>query len=188
MVAGDSILIRAVEENDVDVIYKWRKCFDFKELYCFKTVFGTDDIMSEVVSDKKFPCDIYFMIVDKEYKNPIGECILSHIDYTNKTCLCSVYIGDEEMRDKGYGSEAIRLTLDFAFNELGLNRAGAWISSFNKYGMKCFKKCGFKVEGIMREGIYSDGRYHDMYFMGILKSEYNVACEGRDGQCSKENM
>jgi RimJ/RimL family protein N-acetyltransferase len=88
----------------------------------------------------------------------------------------------------GYGTEAMRLIMKFVFEDLNLNRLGLWVFDFNKRAIKSYKKCGMKVEGIMREGVFRDGKYHDVYFMGILKSEYEeMAKEGRE-ECSEAIM
>lgn len=187
MVVGDNVLIREVEEEDLNDINRWFSAFDFNELSCF-IIDSTGHGSVQTCGDDKFPDRLCFTVVENEDRKPVGECMLDGIDYVNKTCLCSVYIGDDEMRGRGYGSEAISLMLKFSFNELGLNRVGAWVPSYNNYAIKCFKKCGFKVEGIMREGLYKDGRYHDIYFMGILKSEYDDMTKEGSLKCSEENM
>jgi len=79
--------------------------------------------------------------------------------------------------------------MKYAFDDLNLNRIGTWVFDFNKGAIKCFKRCGMKVEGIMRDGVYRNGKYHDVYFMGVLKSEYlSMSKGGRNEECSGENL
>lgn len=173
MVYGEKVFLRPVELEDLDNIFNWSGDFEMNEMSSFSINFlNKDQLAYRVKESSNFKNTAEFAIVEKENKKIIGECILKDLDYTNKKCLCSIYIGDNENRDKGYGAEALKLMMRFAFYDLGLNRMGLWVFDFNKRAMRCFKKCGMKVEGIMRDGVYRDGRYHDVYFMGILKREY----------------
>lgn len=182
MFSGKSVLIRPVEREDLESIFNWSGDFEINETSSFSIDFpGKDEIAERLEKNIAGQVTVEFAIVEKESKKIIGECIIADLDYTNKKCLCSIYIGDAENRDKGYGTESLKLIMRFVFYDLGLNRMGLWVFDFNKRAMRCFKKCGMKVEGIMRDGVYRDGRYHDVYFMGILKNEYEeMASRGDD--------
>lgn len=182
MISGKNVLVRPVEREDLKDILDWSSDFEMKEISSFSINFLCKDEIAQRLEESGKSHEIYeFAIVNKESKKMIGECILKDLDYANKRCLCDIYIGDKESVDKGYGTEALKLIMKFAFSELGLNRIGLWVFDFNKRAMRCFKKCGMKVEGIMRDGVYRDGRYHDVYFMGILKGEYEeMASRGDD--------
>lgn len=188
MVIGENVIIRPVEVQDMPYILKWSHISDLQEQYGYTEDFTHyDDIKNRLDMSERFPESIYFTIADKEQKKPIGGCMLTDIDYANKNCICSLYIADESMRGKGLGVELTKHLIDFAFNELNLNRIGLYISDYNKRGLKCSKDCGFKVEGMMREGIYKYGRYHDIYYMGIIKSDYECAVKGGSKECQQEN-
>lgn len=191
MVVGENVLIRPVEQQDLPLILNWSRLYDLQQLFSFTTDFTHyDDIKNQLNTGnpKSFPDSFYFSVVEKDEKNTIGGCMLTEIDYANKNCLCSLYIGDEKMRSKGFGIEGVNLLLEFAFNRIDMNRVGCWVSDFNKHALKSFKKCGFKVEGIMREGAYRSGRYYDVYYMGILKSEYTGLKKGGSEGCSEASM
>ena len=44
--------------------------------------------------------------------------------------------------------------------------------SFNERALKCYKKCGFKEVGRIRQSKYINGRYYDSIVMDILKEEF----------------
>ena len=73
----------------------------------------------------------------------------------------------------GYGSEAIKLLLEFAFNQLNLNRIEIRVFSFNEQGIRCYKKCGFIEEGCLRQAVYIDGEYHDIIILSVLREEFD---------------
>ena len=77
----------------------------------------------------------------------IGTVGLEHIDHVNMTATLGIFIGDEKEREKGYGTEAIKLILDYGFNYLNLNNIKLDVIEFSERAIACYKKCGFKEYG-----------------------------------------
>lgn len=189
MIIGEKVFIRAVEEEDLPEMHKWSSDFEIIQLHDFKINFANFTTFTGKVRDEGSgrSC-IDLAIVEKETKKPVGRCMITDIDYPNKKCLCTLFIGDSDSREKGYGTEALQLTMKLVFGDLNLNRMGIWVFDFNKRAIKSYKRCGMKVEGIMREGVYRNGKFHDVYFMGILKSEYEEVAKGGSIECSEASM
>jgi RimJ/RimL family protein N-acetyltransferase len=53
------------------------------------------------------------------------------------------------------------------------------VYSFNERAIKSYEKCGFRVEGVLRQEIFRDGSYYDTIAMGILKDEFSKATDGK---------
>jgi RimJ/RimL family protein N-acetyltransferase len=173
MVVGDNVFLRPLQEGDLPEIYKWNNDFELKELFDSIIHFRSSECLKkDFEAHLGDTSTMEFTIVEKDTKKTVGRCTLYDVDFINRKCLCKLYIGDRESRDKGYGTESMLLLMKLVFHNLNLNRLGLWVFDFNKRAIKSYKKCGMKVEGIMREGIYRNGRYHDIYLMGILKQEY----------------
>ena len=81
-------------------------------------------------------------------------------------------IGEKDFWGRGYGTEALKLVVNYAFNRLNLHKIYAGINSSNKASIRAYQKVGFKVEGRKREERYIDGRYHDTMIMGLISNEY----------------
>ena len=62
--------------------------------------------------------------------------------------------------------------LRFAFDEMNLNRVSLHVFEFNERAIACYEKCGFKLEGRLREAHFADGKYSDELIMGILRHEF----------------
>ena len=75
--------------------------------------------------------------------------------------------------NRGYGTDAIETILKYAFNKMNLHKIELRVYEFNKRALKCYEKCGFKIEGVMREDLFRDGKYHNTIFMSILRSEFH---------------
>jgi len=102
----------------------------------------------------------------------IGHIALHRIRSIDRTAELGIVIGMRQHLNKGYGTEAIKVLLDFAFREMNLNRVSLTYKDFNLRGQKAYQKAGFQEEGRLREQVYNNGRYWDMVIMGILKKEY----------------
>ena len=113
-----------------------------------------------------------FVIAHKDTEEYIGQLDLVKIDWVNRKALIGIVIGNKEYQNNGYGTEAIGLLQDFAFNKLNLHKLELEVRAFNERAIKCYKKCGFVEEGRIRENFYADGKYTDTLYMGVLKDEY----------------
>ena len=102
----------------------------------------------------------------------IGFVALHDIEWNNQSCTFSIGIWDANYRDKGYGSEATGLALNYAFYELNLFRVGLDVIASNARAIRVYEKNGFREEGRLRQAVHRDGKRVDQIIMGILRDEY----------------
>jgi RimJ/RimL family protein N-acetyltransferase len=81
-------------------------------------------------------------------------------------------IGEREFWGKGYGTDAMRLILRYAFTELNLHRVSLALHEYNTRALRSYEKAGFRMEGRVRQEQMREGRRTDGLFMGILRSEW----------------
>jgi len=81
-------------------------------------------------------------------------------------------IGDRHYWGKGYGTDAMRLILRYAFQELNLNRVSLDVFSYNPRAIRSYEKAGFKHEGRQRNTLLREGSRADFLLMGILREEW----------------
>ena len=79
---------------------------------------------------------------------------------------------DPKMQHKGYGTEAIRIMLDMAFNKYEMHRVSIGVVGLNTDALEFYKKIGFKQEGILEEAYYYNNEYSDFIMMRILSHEW----------------
>jgi RimJ/RimL family protein N-acetyltransferase len=113
-----------------------------------------------------------FVIADLDSEAYIGQVNLDSIDWKNRVGRIGIVIGSIEHMGYGYGTEAMKLLIAFAFHEMNLNRLELEVYDFNERAYRCYLTCGFKEEGRLRERQYKNGRYSDVIQMGILRSEW----------------
>lgn len=125
----------------------------------------------EMRKDKKSYKDFFWAIDTKEGKH-IGGCGVNRMDGKNRVAMVGIYIGDRDYLGKGYGTDAMKVLLEFLFEEYNVNKVKLTVFGFNKRAIKSYEKCGFKTEALLRESVFRYGKYHDMISMAILKEEY----------------
>jgi RimJ/RimL family protein N-acetyltransferase len=101
----------------------------------------------------------------------IGNIKLDNFDWVNRTCELGLLLGDRSYWGKGVGTEVMRLTLRYAFDQLNMRKVVLAVYSNNPGAVKLYEKVGFQREGCLRAQIYSKGEYIDKYYMGIFSNE-----------------
>jgi RimJ/RimL family protein N-acetyltransferase len=113
-----------------------------------------------------------FTIYERATGRAIGNCGLHEVDLPNRRTLVGIMIGEPEARGRGYGTEAMRLLLDFAFTALGLHSVMLMVFEYNGAGLRCYEKVGFREVGRRRESRWYNGRFWDEIYMDILATEF----------------
>lgn len=80
---------------------------------------------------------------------------------------------DREEEGKGIMGRACRRLVDFAFDELGMNRIQIRCASANVRSAAIPKKLGFRLEGIQRQHIMRNGKIYDFMIFGLLRDEWH---------------
>jgi RimJ/RimL family protein N-acetyltransferase len=83
-------------------------------------------------------------------------------------------IVNPEYWGKGYGTEVTRLMLRYAFETLDLHRVHLRVTAYNHRGLRCYEKCGFRVEGVERHSFQVDGEWQNDVLMAILREEWEA--------------
>ncbi|MEZ4865827.1 MAG: GNAT family protein [Caldilineaceae bacterium] len=105
----------------------------------------------------------------------IGQCALFNFDHVARRCELGITIGDKAYWGRGYGTDAVRLLLDYAFRHHNLHRVALSVNSTNARAIGAYTRCGFVEEGRLRNHAWSDGQYIDLVQMGILRHEWEVS-------------
>ena len=110
-----------------------------------------------------------FAIETIQERRFIGKCGFIKINWKNRVGELAIMIGETQMHGKGYGTDAIRTLCQFGFDELNLHKIKATVFDFNEPALRCYEKCGFVREGLLKQEIYREGAYHDVVMMGLIK-------------------
>ena len=101
----------------------------------------------------------------------LGEVRLDGLDQHDRRARLAVGFYDPARLGMGLGRDTVRLVLAHAFGTLGLHRVGLRVAAANTRAIRCYRACGFVVEGREREAFPLDGAWHDDLIMGVLAAE-----------------
>ena len=99
----------------------------------------------------------------------IGKCGFTRVNWKNRLAELAILIGEKDYRGKGYGADAIEILCRFGFDEMNLHKIKAVVFSFNEAALRCYEKCGFEREGLLKQEMYREGAYHDVVVLGRIK-------------------
>lgn len=108
----------------------------------------------------------------------IGAGGLHGIDRIARAATLGIFIGNRDYWGRGYGSDAVALLLEFAFDQLNLHRVSLHVYDYNTRAIRAYERRGFVHEGRLRQAGFREGRYYDILVMGILDEEYRRARPG----------
>ncbi|SBT37409.1 GNAT family N-acetyltransferase [Micromonospora narathiwatensis] len=112
-------------------------------------------------------------VVDKATGSCVGEVVLNEWDGHNGNCNFRTLIGPGG-RDRGLGTEAVRLIVGYGFERLGLHRISLEVFAFNPRARRVYEKCGFVAEGTLRQVLRDGEDWVDATVMSILAPEWTV--------------
>lgn len=114
----------------------------------------------------------FFLLVDKQRNEPIGECGFHTWNTTHDRAELFYKIRNDDDKQKGFMTEALKAVLDFGFRELNLHRVEALVADWNTPSVKLLLRNGFKKEGTMREDYLYNGKYENSVCYSLLNWEW----------------
>ena len=115
---------------------------------------------------------IGFAIYELPHLRPIGVTNVRDFTTPRRTAEFGITIGQLDCRGKGYGTEATRLMLDFAFTVLGVHNVWLDTAGYNVAAIRAYEKAGFKAIGRRREAHRLGDRVYDVVLMDCLATEF----------------
>lgn len=107
----------------------------------------------------------------------VGESVINEIDWELRRANFRIAIFHPGERGRGIGSWAVRMTRDFAFEDLKLHRLELDVFSFNPRAERSYCKAGFQREGVLRDAILDGDAYADDILMAMLEDDWKAVKE-----------
>ncbi|PZS35987.1 MAG: GNAT family N-acetyltransferase [Pseudonocardiales bacterium] len=101
----------------------------------------------------------------------VGQCTLFHEDPLARHAEVGIALLSET-RGQGYGTAALRLSVEFGFTRRNLRRLHLCVLAGNAGAIAAYRKVGFIEEGRLRQHVWIRGHYDDEVRMGLLRSEW----------------
>lgn len=168
---GQRVRLAAPQPEDAALFAAWSTDDDYLRLL------DDDPIRPLPVGQYDFgsklePDDYYFHLRTCQDDTLIGFVALFNLKWRNQSAELAIAIGDPAYRGQGYGSDALRLILNYAFDELALHRVHLSVMAYNSAAIRAYERAGFVREGVQRQAVQRGGQRHDLVGYGILRSEW----------------
>lgn len=150
---GQNISLRAIEPEDIDILYKWENDTENWNVSNTQTPFSRFVLEQYIATAHQ---DIYnvkqlrLIICDGENK-PVGSIDLFDFDPNHLRAGIGILIAEKSDRKKGYASEALEILAEYCFLSLNLHQLYCNIGIDNEASVLLFQKNGFKISGIKKD-------------------------------------
>jgi len=185
MLQGEKVRLRPIERDDLPRFVRWFSDPEVRRhliLYMPPSMAQEEQWFERLQQRLARNEDVVLAIETLEGVH-IGNIGLHRINWKDRNAELGIVIGEKEYWDQGYGTDAIRTLLRVAFEEMNLHRVSLRVDADNARGIRCYQKCGFQKEGVLREIVFLEGAYRDQWIMSVLRPEWErqAVSEGENG-------
>ncbi len=175
MLQSSRLLLRALELDDLNATYlSWLNDPAVNRFLETRVLPQTlESLQAYWQAHRDDPSSPWFAICLLSEGHHIGNIKLGPIQWLHRSADLSLFIGERGCWGQGYASEAIALVRDWAFRELDLQKLNAGIYVGNLGSRRAFEKCGFELEGTLRQEVVSAGQRLDAWRLGLPRSHWS---------------
>lgn len=167
------LVMRAVEPEDAQFLADMLNDSEVRDaLGAYSLIYPTSKELEEkwIAESAKKSGEFHVLITAKKGGRPIGLIGVRELNERNGSGHLSIMI-ERRNWDKGFGTEAITGLLKFLFIQMNMHRIWLRVAEDNARALSCYKRCGFKVEGKLREDHFTRGDWRSSLIMSILADE-----------------
>lgn len=173
---GNLIRLRGIESEDWEYFYhadreETESARNVDEIWFPNTQARAQQWAEELAKRQMVENDEYTFVIETPAGVTVGTISTHAVHKRNGTFRYGLAIHPNHRR-KGYAAEAIRLVLNYYFNERRYQKVNAEVYSFNTPSIYLHERLGFTLEGCLRRMIYTGGEYHDVLVYGLTKEEF----------------
>jgi RimJ/RimL family protein N-acetyltransferase len=175
MLEGKYVNLRALEEQDLEIIKHWRNNKHIKKVtreYRLLNMIN-QKTWFESIHKNNPPREIMFGIINKKNKL-IGVCGLTYIDWKNRNSEISLYLAQMHWQKTKEIRDVLNILMKYAFDELGLHRLWVEIYEIANETIMLFKNMHFTEEGVLRHTLWRNGKWWHSYLYSKISSESSL--------------
>lgn len=166
---GQNIYLRPITIDDTELVLKWRNSKKVVENFIYRQPVTRQDHIKWLENKVDKGLVYQFIVCDLDSDMPVGVVYLQNFEEENKKAESGIFLG--EVYGKGIGTQAYKLLLDYAFNELGMHKVVARVLAGNTASVRLHEKSGYKQEAYLRDELFLDGKYEDLILFGAINKD-----------------
>ena len=176
LLEGELIKLRALEPEDVEILYKWENDTDVWKVSNTIAPFSKH-VLRQFIDNQRL--DIYetrqlrLIVESRKTGIPVGAIDLFDLDPYNCRAGIGILIYNKKDQGKGYASDAVAILIRYCFQILGLNQLYCNIPTDNIRSLQLFKSKGFTVSGLKKEWTRTTVDWQDEYLLQLLNPKKN---------------
>lgn len=176
LLIGDKVRLNRPVHDDIVTFAGWSLDLEYQRLLRRGMVYpgSVEDHIGWFQDMAKGEAEMPFSIRTLVEDRLVGLLVIKDILWQARHCSFFIGIGDPTERGRGYGSDAVRVLLRYAFLEMNLNRVGLEVMAYNAEAIRAYEAAGFQNDGRLRAYVYRDGVYYDVITMSILRPEWEA--------------
>ena len=175
MLRGDKVVLRPIERDDIETLVAWDHDYDTWPQVNWSPYVprSVADVLKEYDGDEESDYRAgdtsapFAVTVDDGL---VGTAGLWGIDTHNRRAHLGISLRPES-RGLGYGSDACRVVLRYAFVDRGLHRVQLEVLADNEAALRAYRAVGFEQDGRLRESAWVTGRFVDEVYMSVLATD-----------------
>lgn len=166
MLQGKTVNLKIVEKEDLPLVAEWFNSPEFSGEYD-----PLDELQTRADVERRYDNlnpDAKWFIIEKKDGSKIG--FIGNFLVGRLQEVGYALVSNE--RNKGYGTEAVKIVVDYLFLSKDIVRIQAGTNVENKPSQRVLEKVGFTREGIVRKEMFVRGKWTDFYRYSILREEW----------------
>ncbi len=173
MLEGKRVNLRIAEKEDAPLLAEWLNDVKFAGDYQnFPNQISRVQLEKRIVEQKLYQIEWVDFIIEKKDETKIGWAV-HYVSAPNFGWIEIGYAIVPKERNKGYGTEAIQILVDYLFLTREIARIQAVLNKEDVASRRVLEKAGFKREGLLRKALWnSNGKLADGYIYSIIREEW----------------
>lgn len=168
---GDRIFLSPICIDDCSAYCSWVNDVDLASKIGIASesigLASEKEILEKIAKEK---CS--YAIIKRDDEQLLGNVSLFNINHIHQTSELGIFIGDKSERNKGFGTEAVRLICDYGFSVLNLRNIMLKVFSFNESAITAYRKAGFVDFGRRTKSYFYDNTFHDEIYMELVRNSH----------------
>lgn len=172
IIKGDIVYLRPITIADTDMVVKWRNEKAVVENFIYRKPVTRKDHLNWLETKVDKGLVHQFIICMNSDGFPVGSIYLQNFEVDNKKAEWGIYIGEEKAYGKGVGTEAAKLILNYAFENLGMHKVVSRVLAYNQASIRMNEKAGYVKEAYFKDELYIEGKYEDLIMFGAINPKH----------------